>query len=508
MNVLLLCYRDEPLRDFELRDRPLEVGSDAGCDIVVHDPGVRGRHALVMLRGGSVVADMLDGSPAVALPPNVPLRLGRNHSLVRIPDAPTRPRTITSVTEPLARETPIVPLSLVIGRRGGDAQRIRLECDPIVLGSAIDTDFVVRDKTVSAHHCRIEPSAGGYLVRDLRSRNGTFVDGVPVTLARIHAGSTLRVGRTDVRVVARGQPGVRAREGLVAASPSMCAVLDLAARFARLSWPVLVIGESGVGKEGVARAVHAAGPRAGGPFVAVNAGGMASSLIESELFGHEKGSFTGAAQLHRGYFEQADGGTLFLDEMGELPLEMQARLLRVLDTWEIRRVGSERPIKVDVRLVCATHRNLRKMVGDGRFRDDLYFRLARLIVEIPPLRERPEDVVELAQHFLSQTCEELGPRALGPAAVERLLAYPWPGNVRELRNVIQSAAAECAGGAIEASDVDAILARMATVALDTSALHLQEILRRHGGNLSAAARAAGLPRSTFRDRLSEAKDKA
>jgi DNA-binding NtrC family response regulator len=194
-------------------------------------------------------------------------------------------------------------------------------------------------------------------------------------------------------------------------------------RFAGLSWPALIRGETGVGKEHIARALHERGRRQKGPFVPLNGGGLPRELIESELFGHERGAFTGAVQAHRGAFEQAHGGTLFLDEVAELPPDVQTRLLRVLETWQVRRVGSEAARRVDVRLVCATHKDLRTMVQEGLFRSDLYYRIHRLVLEVPPLRARPDDIAPLAQHFLHLMESEVGERCLGAQALERLYGY-------------------------------------------------------------------------------------
>jgi two-component system NtrC family response regulator len=332
------------------------------------------------------------------------------------------------------------------------------------------------------------------------------VDGVRTMMAAIGAGSRIRVGRTDLSVVVRGEAGDARGDGLVAASQAMLDVLETVERVARLEWPVLVTGESGVGKEGVARAVHARSTRRSRPLVSVNAGGISESLIESELFGHEKGAFTGAQSTHRGVFEQADGGTLFFDEIGELPLSMQTRLLRVLETGDVRRVGSESHLRVDVRLVCATHRDLRAEVAAGRFREDLYYRLVRLPIAIPPLRARPDDVGPLVEHFLRAARSETGPRAITEGAVARLRAHGWPGNVRELRNVVQAAAAFSAG-VIDVRDVeDAIVMLSGRDALGhTAPPGLSMVVRKHRDNVSAAARELGVARSTLRDRLARGK---
>ncbi len=510
MNVLMLCYRGEPMREFALGPAAVEVGCAPGCDIVVHDPDVRERHALVQARSGTVIVHELadGGRPAACatLAPNEPLAIGRWHSLVRIPDAPTRPRAITGTTEPLAHEAACPKLSLILGR-GAEARRVALHGFPLCIGSAPDTDLPLSDRTVSARHCRLEPSDDGWRVRDLGSRNGTYVDGVRVGLARVDAGSTVRVGRTDLRLVAREPEASRA--ALVAASAPMREVLARAEHYAKNRLSLLVVGESGTGKEGIARVVHASGPRAGGPFVAINAGGMPRSLVESELFGHERGAFTGANAQHRGVFEQAHGGTLFLDEIGELPLDLQARLLRVLETWEVRRLGGERDIQVDVRLVCATHRDLRKMVAEGAMRLDLYHRISLLVLPVPPLRERTDDIGPLAEHFLAREAEQLGARKLSKPALARLLAYDWPGNARELRNIVLRAAANCAGAWISAEDVEGAFRDAGSVLpSEPTDRQLEHVLDLHRGNLTAAARALGVPRTTLRDRIKVARLRA
>ena len=237
----------------------------------------------------------------------------------------------------------------------------------------------------------------------------------------------------------------KAMGGIIGEDPVLRAVLARAALVAPTSMPVLVTGESGTGKELIARALHELGPHPAGPFVAVNCGALPRELAESELFGHERGAFTGAAARRAGWFEEASGGTLVLDEVGELPLDMQPKLLRVLETGRLRRVGGAGEISVRVRIVAMTLRDLAGDVHRRSFRDDLYHRLAGFCLRLPPLRERRSDIPLLAAHFLREVTAEIGPRHLDASALAALVAAPFPGNVRELRNAIRRAAILTAG---------------------------------------------------------------
>ncbi|GIW91612.1 MAG: sigma-54-dependent Fis family transcriptional regulator [Pirellulaceae bacterium] len=300
----------------------------------------------------------------------------------------------------------------------------------------------------------------------------------------------------------------RARYRMVGTSPAMQTVYRLIDRAAGTQAKVLVIGESGTGKEMVARAIHHNSPRRAGPFVALNCAAIPEELIESQLFGHEKGAFTGANRAHPGKFEQAHGGTLFLDEIGDMSLMTQAKVLRVLETGEVDRLGSTRPVPVDVRLIAATHKNLEAEIAEGNFREDLYYRLNIITITLPPLRERTEDIPALATHFLAHFAEENGlpVKTLTTGALTLLLSHDWPGNVRQLRNVIERLVVLTDGPEIDAQAVrlalrrpdpvhDAGLTNLREAREAFEREHIRRMLLAYDGRINETAEALGIDRS-------------
>ncbi|MBN1556681.1 MAG: sigma 54-interacting transcriptional regulator, partial [Lentisphaerae bacterium] len=313
------------------------------------------------------------------------------------------------------------------------------------IGSAPDNDLVLDDTTVSRRHCEIQVVPEGTVIRDLGSTNGTVVRGIRITEAFLEQGSEIRLGKTrfifcPLRESAEYTLSARESFGSVlGASIPMRRIFHLAETYAPTDATVLIEGETGTGKEILAEELHRHSPRASKPFVVIDCATLARELVESELFGHKKGAFTGATADRAGAFEHADGGTVFLDEINDLSPELQPKLLRVLERKEIRRLGTSATRPVDVRIVCATNRKLRNEVNAGRFREDLYFRLSVARIELPPLRKRPDDIPLLVDHFLKEFCGGAAEDTL----VERdktmalLKAHAWPGNVRELRNLIE-----------------------------------------------------------------------
>jgi len=309
----------------------------------------------------------------------------------------------------------------------------------------------------------------------------------------------------------RGPAVPRAPQGLIGQSEQMQSVFALVEKAASVSAPVIVTGESGTGKEMVARAIHYSGPRASAPFVAVNCGAIPEQLIESELFGYLKGSFTGADQSRAGYFQTAERGTIFLDEVAETSPAMQVKLLRVVQDGEIAMIGSRKAIKVDVRIIAATNKDLAGLVQRQLFREDLYYRLNVITVALPPLRKRGEDLLLLATHFAARYAREYGkPQPqLSDLAVDALRRYSWPGNVRELENTIQRLVLMSDGAVLDAADLPEFMRFSASTArgldrslADVEAEHVSAVLASVGGNRSRAARILGIDRKTLSAKLS------
>jgi len=315
------------------------------------------------------------------------------------------------------------------------------------IGKSPDNDLVLTEDTVSRYHCEIVRSERGPLLRDLGSTNGTLLDGAEIREAYLIPGSVITVGAVQLKIMPYAEkidilPSERDRFGFaVGSSIAMREIFGLLEQLAPSDVTILLGGETGTGKDVLARSVHDVSGRQKAPFIVVDCGAVVGSLIESELFGHERGSFTGAIAQRRGAFELAHRGTLFLDEIGELPLDLQAKLLRAIEQRAFRRVGGQQEIKVDIRLLAASKRDLKSEVERGKFREDLYFRLAVVPIEVPPLRERREDiprlVTALLRTFGKDSKEE--PMQIDADLMRALCAHDWPGNVRELRNVLERA---------------------------------------------------------------------
>jgi two-component system response regulator HydG len=396
----------------------------------------------------------------------------------------------------------------------------------VLVGTSPTCELRLTDREVSRRHASLEVAGRRLRLLDLDSTNGTFVDRTAIVGAYLHGGELVRMGSTTLGVV-RGSvppsppaPTITCFGRMLGASLEMRRLYPLCERLAAASVPVIIEGETGTGKEVFAESLHERGPRASAPFVVFDCTAVAPNLVESELFGHERGAFTGAVGTRKGVFEQAHGGTLLIDEIGDLDLSLQPKLLRALERSEVRRIGGDRAFRVDVRILSATRRDLDREVQSGRFRDDLFHRLAVARIELPPLRNRSGDVALLANHFANVM--SAGAVELPADLILRWGQHSWPGNVRELRNAVArhvalgdlasapwgdprdgeatSSGSDASGsdfvGRVLAKELPLVAARQRVID-EFERRYIAHVLARHGGNVSRAAEASGVARRHF-----------
>ena len=423
---------------------------------------------------------------------------------------------------------------LIVIEGPDQGRELSVERARVTIGRSLICDLVLADKAVSGTHCEIIANEKGVLLKDLGSTNGTTINDLRIREVWIRPGTVIRAGQTSLRYEAgEGEVEIDLSHDeryfdLIGKSVRMREIFAVLSKVAPSDLTVLVRGQTGTGKELVARALHSGSRRKEQPLVVQDCSAIPENLIESTLFGHERGAFTGATDRRKGSFEQAEGGTIFLDEIGELSLALQPKLLRVLENREVKRVGGEKTIPVNVRVVAATNRDLRAMVNEGTFREDLYFRLSVVTVELPSLAERPEDVQLLAETFLEEFSKrrfpgEDGRLTISKGAMARLKSYPWPGNVRELRNTLERAAfladeseltvkdlmpssqktppAALPGGTAEQFVDDEMPFKEAKQkVLDAfEPAYLKALLDKYGDNITKSAQAAGLTRYHLRE---------
>ena len=433
-----------------------------------------------------------------------------------------RDPNVTSLIEEAPEFTRLRPGGIFLVIQGPErGEQVRLHGPPITFGSAPSCDLVLTDKTVSRRHAEaLLDDHGQTVVRDLGSTNGSFVQGARFKELEIGHGAEFKLGKTVLKYL----PEEEAVEPVATDGEEFGALWGSDAKMRRLfsllgdvaptDATVLIEGETGTGKELIAEEIHRHSRRAGGPFVVFDCGAVPHELIESALFGHVKGSSTGALADRRGAFAEAHGGTIFLDEIGELALDLQPSLLRAIDKRAVRRVGANAYERVDVRVLAATNRDLREEVAKRAFREDLYYRLAVIRVHLPPLRERGRDIDLLAERFVAHFAGDRPLRA-GPEELRRLRAYAWPGNVRELRNVIERACVLAKGDSLALDDAfSGGLVGAATPGIRTDLPfkeakgqlvehfereYIVDLMKRHRMNLSAAAREAQIDRKHLRE---------
>ncbi|XXF75987.1 sigma 54-interacting transcriptional regulator [Myxococcaceae bacterium GXIMD 01537] len=515
-------------------DRPrMVLGRGEQSDVVIPDPEVSRQQVALVLEGERCRVEDLSGKGTVVagqsvreaeLADGADLALGQWRAVFRLRgggDASDATTEVGSRTEVQARDAGKWLPAQVRVRGGGQEAVHRISGESFTVGKDAGNDLVLAHRFISGRHLKVTRRENGlFHVVDLHSTNGTWMGSTRVYDVEVPLPTSLRLGETELVL----EPAAASRKetsfhGIIGNDASVRQLAELIERVAPSSAAVAILGESGTGKELVARALHACSARADRPLIPVNCAAISKELIESELFGHEKGSFTGAVNARKGAFEEADGGTLFLDEIGELPLDLQAKLLRALESGEIKRVGASRPMNVDVRVVAATNVDLLAAAREGRFREDLYYRLCVIPLHLPPLRNRRGDVGALAEHFVRLYAPRGQTVRFTPAAMERLQQHAWKGNIRELRNVVHRALLLRKGPSIDAGDItfDQEVNRETGIAVPElpPGMTLEQMLeklerqiveaalRRYNNNRERVARELGVARSTLFKRLKD-----
>jgi len=472
MPELVFFRRGEEVLRLTMGEDRVVLGRGDRCDVVIPDPEVSRQHVALHLEDGRCVMQDLSGKGTLVagkkmsdgvVQDGADLVLGQWRAIFRLAvggndvDATELgPRTEIIAAAEASDSSKIA--AQVRLRSGTQETTHKLQTESFTAGKDAGNDLVLNQRFVSGRHLKVTRQHNRFLVSDQRSTNGTWVGNVRIFEAEVPLFTTLRVGEGELIIepapfTGAAKPGTTGTYGLIGTDASVRHLIELIDRVAPSMAAVAVFGESGTGKELVARAIHSQSQRSSSAFIPVNCAAISKELIESELFGHEKGAFTGAMNARKGAFEEADGGTIFLDEIGELPIDLQAKLLRVLESGEIKRVGAPRPTLVDVRIVAATNRDLLAMSREGKFREDLYYRLCVVPLNLPPLRSRPSDIKLLAEHFLKMHAPRGQRVLLTPAAMKALETHAWPGNIRELRNVVHRALLLRKNANIDVSDL-------------------------------------------------------
>jgi DNA-binding NtrC family response regulator len=465
MPELVFFRRGEEVLRFNLEGQRIVLGRGEKCDVVLPDPEVSRLQVALELKDGKCQLEDLSGKGTTAmgkkltkgeLPDGADLSLGQWRAVYRAAAGSASDATELGQATAVQSRDAVREFPTQVRMRTRHKESVhKLKDQSFTVGNDDTNDLVLKDGFVSSKHLKVTRREGRFLVVDQHSTNGTWVGNARIYEAEVPLYTCMRVGETELVLEPQGA-GERRDDpflGIIGTDPAMRQLAELVERVAPSQAAVAIFGESGTGKELVARAVHVRSARADKAFIPVNCAAISKELIESELFGHEKGAFTNAVQSRAGAFEEADGGTLFLDEIGELPLDLQAKLLRALESGEIKRVGASRPQIVDTRIVAATNRDLMQDVKRGAFREDLYYRLCVIPLTLPPLRSRKGDIPSLVDHFLKVFSPKNQTVRITPEAMAKLEAHGWKGNVRELKNVVHRALLLRKGPHIEASDL-------------------------------------------------------
>ena len=537
MAELILYRRGTEVLRFTLSSPRVVLGRGERCDVVIPDPAISWQHIAIWRDGEQWKFSDLSGQGVEVagasqtegdVGDGTEFDIGRWRALFRMQELSEElPATdMGAATMKFDMESALFkeagkPVRVRIRKGSGESVDTLVE-DSISVGTSKQNDIVLDDPFVSSHHLHITRNKNRFMLTDHTSTNGTWLGDVRLYEAEVPFNTQLSLGKVSISLepVGDATQTTAAALGIIGNSPSIKGIVEFIERVAPSFAPISIYGESGTGKELVAHAMHNHSPRAGQPFIILNCAAIPRELIESELFGHERGAFTGATAMRKGAFEEANGGTLFLDEVGELPTDLQPKLLRVLESGEVRRIGSSKSMRVDVRIVSATNRDLMRAVRTGEFREDLYYRLCVVPLTIPPLRNRRGDIPMLVQHFLQSYLPRGTTLKITPKAMELLCAHSWAGNVREVRNVVHRALLLRRGANIEAEDIsfapelpkpvettdpfELVPGLTLEQLLDRAErIFVEATLSRCDNNRERAARELGVSRSTLFKRLKE-----
>lgn len=523
--IELVFSRDgRPCLRQQMGEQPLTIGRDSDNQVQLTDEDISRKHVRIEWKDGKYVATdlsrngtYLNNQQINTSSVNVgdTLTLGRWTVDIVETNSETKELTVIAPKQPTSilnfdtqsRMIASQHLSLAITTPDDVQKNIHLKQSELIFGSMESCDVEINDPFVSRRHCRIVHRNERVVLMDMGSTNGTYVDNIRVDHVSLPAEGSFRIGKTTIdykldRHTEAIRPSTEFSLGpMIGKSETMREVFTLIEKVAPSDATVLITGESGTGKDLAARLLHQMSHRAARPFISVNCGAIPSSIIESQLFGHERGSFTGAVERMSGLIEQANGGTLFLDEIGEMPLELQTRLLHVIENKKIRRLGGKEDIEIDFRLVAATNKELQRLAGDGRFREDLFYRLYVVPIYLTPLRNRGDDMKILAERFIKELSPSNTTMRLADDAMNKLVSHNWPGNVRELKNVIQRAILFAAENTIDAKDIS--FAPLESKTIVENKLENKEsnaitaAIRKYNGNQTKAAVELGIARTTL-----------
>lgn len=532
MLSLLVLKDDKVFLRENVETLPIVIGREKNCTIRFLDPSISRQHCVVertdeaivikdtssngtFLNGEKISSSLIRHGDVISVGPwtiRVEENTSQDANLIRNKtNISNRDRTKIISYDPSEKKLFSKFVGIEVIYKDSPSIKQKFEQPEILIGSSKFCDLLIEDEFVSRQHAKIISTAEGSSLIDLGSTNGTFFGSSRISKISLSGKGSFKVGGTQINFDVGSEPKkISASHShslgkLVGTSQAMRTIFSLIEKVAPTKAPVCIIGESGTGKELVARELHRLSEKPNGPFVAVNCAAIPAHIIESLLFGHERGAFTGAAERQSGLFEQANGGTIFLDEIGDMPLELQSRLLRVLETGTVRRLGGREEISVNPRLVCATNRNLKEMVSYSKFREDLFFRIFVVPIMLPALRERPDDIPVIAKKILSEMSPKDTTLTFDEDVLDIFCKHRWSGNVRELKNVIIRAIALRSSEILTKDCID--LVTSASTSEGTSQLESNERsfilgqIKECGGNLARAARKMGIARSSLQSKI-------